>query len=182
MPHLRQSGQLRGNDLRAPTSEDGCPRARREPEPEKADWYIHGQTVATPDWGGTPMESAIISAYRASNVEVGPTRSSSSRTTRRSGSAPTPRWPAATANTCTIGTAFAVSANKVNAVITEAEPRDYWLLLPEAGRAYVMAAGEKPRICRRDVGPGGQHLRMRGDLGDREVSEQGGYFVRRASC
>lgn len=43
-----------------------------EPEPEKAAWYIHGQTVATPDWGGTPMESASgsISAYRASNVEV----------------------------------------------------------------------------------------------------------------
>ena len=46
--------------------------------------------------------------------------------------------------TCTIGTAFAVSANKVNAVITEAGTYDYWLLLPEAGRAYVMAAGEKP--------------------------------------
>ncbi|WP_300100233.1 SusE domain-containing protein [uncultured Alistipes sp.] len=69
-----------------------------EPEPEKADWYIHGQTVATPDWGGTPMESASgnISAYRASNVEVA---ANSQFLFKSSGSAPTPRWPAATACT-----------------------------------------------------------------------------------
>lgn len=45
--------------------------------------------------------------------------------------------------TCTIGSAFKVSADKVNAVIAEAGTYDYWLL-PEAGRAYVMAAGAKP--------------------------------------
>ena len=34
---------------------------------ETADWYIHGQTVATPDWGPTAMESASsnIVAYKA---------------------------------------------------------------------------------------------------------------------
>lgn len=40
-----------------------------DPGPEKADWYIHGQTVATPDWGPTAMESASsnIVAYKAAN-------------------------------------------------------------------------------------------------------------------
>ena len=43
-----------------------------DPGPEKADWYIHGQTVATPDWGPTAMESASsnIVAYKAAGVEV----------------------------------------------------------------------------------------------------------------
>lgn len=43
-----------------------------DPGPEKADWYIHGQTVATPDWGPTAMESASsnIVAYKAAGIEV----------------------------------------------------------------------------------------------------------------
>lgn len=42
-----------------------------DPGPEKADWYIHGQTVATPDWGPTAMESASsnIVAYKAAGGE-----------------------------------------------------------------------------------------------------------------
>lgn len=41
-----------------------------DPGPEKADWYIHGQTVATPDWGPTAMESASsnIVAYKAAGI------------------------------------------------------------------------------------------------------------------
>lgn len=43
-----------------------------DPGPETADWYIHGQTVATPDWGPTAMESASsnIVAYKAAGIEV----------------------------------------------------------------------------------------------------------------
>ena len=104
-----------------------------DPGPEKADWYIHGQTVATPDWGPTAMESA--SSY-----------------------------------TCTIGSAFKVSADKVNAVIAEAGTYDYWLL-PEAGRAYVMAAGAKPELVGNITGWG--------DLGDFSMSEEGAYLVRK---
>ena len=152
-----------------------------EPEPEKADWYIHGQTVATPDWGGTPMESASgnISAYRASNVEV----AANSQFLFKNGDET--QWIGADASltggdgmyTCTIGTAFAVSANKVNAVITEAGTYDYWLL-PEAGRAYVMAAGEKPEYVAETWGLVG-NISGWGDLGDFSMSEQGGYFVRK---
>lgn len=42
-----------------------------DPGPETADWYIHGQTVATPDWGPTAMESASsnIVAYKAAGGE-----------------------------------------------------------------------------------------------------------------
>lgn len=42
-----------------------------DPGPEKADWYIHGQTVATPDWGPTAMESASsnIVAYKAAGAK-----------------------------------------------------------------------------------------------------------------
>ena len=152
-----------------------------EPEPEKADWYIHGQTVATPDWGGAPMESASgnISAYRASNVEV----AANSQFLFKNGDET--QWIGADASlaggdgmyTCTIGTAFAVSANKVNAVITEAGTYDYWLL-PEAGRAYVMAAGEKPEYVAETWGLVG-NISGWGDLGDFSMSEQGGYFVRK---
>ena len=152
-----------------------------EPEPEKAAWYIHGQTVATPDWGGTPMESASgnISAYRASNVEV----AANSQFLFKSGDES--QWIGADASlaggdgmyTCTIGTAFAVSANKVNAVITEAGSYDYWLL-PEAGRAYVMAAGVKPEYVAETWGLVGS-ISGWGDLGDFSMSEQGGYFVRK---
>ena len=152
-----------------------------EPEPEKADWYIHGQTVATPDWGGTPMESASgnISAYRASNVEV----AANSQFLFKNGDET--QWIGADASlaggdgmyTCTIGTAFAVSANKVNAVIAQAGTYDYWLL-PEAGRAYVMAAGEKPEYVAETWGLVG-NISGWGDLGDFSMSEQDGYFVRK---
>lgn len=114
-----------------------------DPGPEKADWYIHGQTVATPDWGPTAMESASsnIVAYKAAGVEV----AANSEFLFKSGDES--QWIGADAAfagsspyTCTIGSAFKVSADKVNAVIAEAGTYDYWLL-PEAGRAYVMAAG-----------------------------------------
>lgn len=116
-----------------------------DPGPEKADWYIHGQTVATPDWGPTAMESASsnIVAYKAAGVEV----AANSEFLFKSGDES--QWIEADAAfagsspyTCTIGSAFKVSADKVNAVIAEAGTYDYWLL-PEAGRAYVMAAGTK---------------------------------------
>lgn len=150
-------------------------------EPEKAAWYIHGQTVATPDWGGTPMESASgnIAAYRAAGVEV----AANSQFLFKSGDES--QWIGADASlagsdgmyTCTIGTAFAVSANKVNAVITEAGTYDYWLL-PEAGRAYVMAAGVKPEYVAETWGLVGT-ISGWGDLGDFSMSAQEGYFVRK---
>ena len=67
-----------------------------DPGPEKADWYIHGQTVATPDWGPTAMESASsnIVAYKAAGVEVA-ANSEFLSATSRSGSGPTPHSPAA---------------------------------------------------------------------------------------
>lgn len=152
-----------------------------EPEPEVADWYIHGQTVATPEWGPTAMESASdnIAAYRAANVEV----AANSEFLFKSGDES--QWIGADASlaggdgryTCTIGAAFAVSANKVNAVVADAGTYDYWLL-PDAGRAYVMAAGVKPEYVPETWGIVG-NLTGWGDLGDFSMSEEGAYLVRR---
>lgn len=152
-----------------------------EPEPEVADWYIHGQTVATPDWGPTAMESASsnIAAYKAANVEV----AANSEFLFKSGDES--QWIGADASlaggdgryTCTIGAAFAVSANKVNAVVADAGTYDYWLL-PDAGRAYVMAAGVKPEYVAETWGLVG-NLTGWGDLGDFSLSEEGAYLVRR---
>ena len=152
-----------------------------EPEPEVADWYIHGQTVATPEWGPTAMESASsnIAAYKAANVEV----AANSEFLFKSGDES--QWIGADASlaggdgryTCTIGAAFAVSANKVNAVVADAGTYDYWLL-PDAGRAYVMAAGVKPEYVADTWGIVG-NLTGWGDLGDFSLSEEGAYLVRR---
>ena len=152
-----------------------------EPEPEVADWYIHGQTVATPEWGPTAMESASsnIAAYKAANVEV----AANSEFLFKSGDES--QWIGADASlaggdgryACTIGAAFAVSANKVNAVVAEAGTYDYWLL-PDAGRAYVMAAGVKPEYVPETWGIVG-NLTGWGDLGDFSLSEEGAYLVRR---
>lgn len=152
-----------------------------EPEPEVADWYIHGQTVATPEWGPTAMESASsnIVAYKAADVEV----AANSEFLFKSGDES--QWIGADASlaggdgryTCTIGAAFAVSANKVNAVVAEAGTYDYWLL-PDAGRAYVMAAGVKPEYVADTWGIVG-NLTGWGDLGDFSLSEEGAYLVRR---
>lgn len=152
-----------------------------EPEPEVADWYIHGQTVATPEWGPTAMESASsnIAAYKAADVEV----AANSEFLFKSGDES--QWIGADASlaggdgryTCTIGAAFAVSANKVNAVVAEAGTYDYWLL-PDAGRAYVMAAGVKPEYVPETWGLIG-NITGWGDLGDFSLSEEGAYLVRR---
>lgn len=151
-----------------------------DPGPEKADWYIHGQTVATPDWGPTAMESASsnIVAYKAAGVEV----AANSEFLFKSGDES--QWIGADAAfagsspyTCTIGSAFKVSADKVNAVIAEAGTYDYWLL-PEAGRAYVMAAGAKPELVADTWGLVG-NITGWGDLGDFSMSEEGAYLVRK---
>ena len=151
-----------------------------DPGPEKADWYIHGQTVATPDWGPTAMESASsnIVAYKAAGIEV----AANSEFLFKSGDES--QWIGADAAfagsnpyTCTIGSAFKVSADKVNAVIAEAGTYDYWLL-PEAGRAYVMAAGAKPELVADTWGLVG-NITGWGDLGDFSMSEEGAYLVRK---
>lgn len=168
-------------ELNAEDYGQGGEEPEPEPEPEVADWYIHGQTVATPDWGPTAMESASdnIAAYRAANVEV----AANSEFLFKSGDES--QWIGADASlaggdgryTCTIGAAFAVSANKVNAVVADAGTYDYWLL-PDAGRAYVMAAGVKPEYVPETWGIVG-NLTGWGDLGDFSLSEEGAYLVRR---
>lgn len=168
-------------ELNAEDYGQGGEEPEPEPEPEVADWYIHGQTVATPEWGPTAMESASdnIAAYRAANVEV----AANSEFLFKSGDES--QWIGADASlaggdgryTCTIGAAFAVSANKVNAVVADAGTYDYWLL-PDAGRAYVMAAGVKPEYVPETWGLVG-NITGWGDLGDFSLSEEGAYLVRR---
>ena len=168
-------------ELNAEDYGQGGEEPEPEPEPEVADWYIHGQTVATPEWGPTAMESASsnIVAYKAANVEV----AANSEFLFKSGDES--QWIGADASlaggdgryTCTIGAAFAVSANKVNAVVADAGTYDYWLL-PDAGRAYVMAAGVKPEYVPETWGIVG-NLTGWGDLGDFSLSEEGAYLVRR---
>lgn len=151
------------------------------PEPGKADWYVHGQTAATyPEWGPTPMESvgSNIVAYKAAGVEV----TANSEFIFRNGDET--QWIGADASqtvgdnfTCVIGSVFHVSTNKVNAVITDAGTYDYWLL-PEMGRAYVMAADAKPELVPDTWGLVG-NITGWGDLGDFSMAEQAGFFVRK---
>ena len=126
------------------------------------------------------MESASsnIVAYKAAGVEV----AANSEFLFKSGAES--HWIGADAAfagsspyTCTIGSAFKVSADKVNAVIAEAGTYDYWLL-PEAGRAYVMAAGAKPELVADTWGLVG-NITGWGDLGDFSMSEEGAYLVRK---
>lgn len=152
-----------------------------EPAPETADWYVHGQTVDMPEWGSTPMVSASsnIVAYKAAGVQVNANSEFLFKNADES------QWLGADASlaggdgkfTCTIGSAFAVSANKVNGVIAQAGTYDYWLL-PEAGRAYVMAEGAKPEYVADTWGLVG-NITGWGDLGDFSMSEEGGYYVRK---
>lgn len=119
-----------------------------EPEPEY-DWFIHGQTVATPDWGRTPMEKdAASGAYKALNVEV----AASSQFLFTDGDA---QWIGADASlqnatvgedgvfACAVGEAFATSADKVNVLIEAAGLYDIWFF-PAESKAYVMLPGETP--------------------------------------
>lgn len=152
-----------------------------EPEPETAAWYIHGQTVATPEWGPTPMKSASdnIKAYKAADVEVG----ENSQFLFKSGDES--QWIGADKAfadgndpyPCVIGSAFKVSDDKVNAVIAEAGTYDYWLL-PDDGRAYVMEAGKKPEQVDKTWGIVG-NITGWGDLGDFSMSLENGYYVRK---
>lgn len=158
-----------------------------EPEPDpdpdpKAEWYIHGQTVATPEWGATAMESAStnIVAYKAAGVEV----AANSEFLFKSGDES--QWIGvnqefagdASPYPCIVGEAFRVSGDpKVNGLITEAGTYDYWLL-PEAGRAYVMPKDAKPEYVPDTWGLVG-NISGWGDLGDFAMTEEGAYIVRR---
>lgn len=151
-----------------------------DPDPV-ADWYIHGQTVATPEWGPTEMVSASsnIVAYKAAGVEV----AANSEFLFKSGDES--QWvgvdntfAGGALYTCTIGAAFKTSGagDKVNALIATAGTYDYWLL-PDAGRAYVMTAGEKPEYVANTYGLVG-NLTGWGDLGDFAMTDNGTYLVR----
>lgn len=163
------------------TADYGAGGEEPDPEPEKADWYIHGQTAASyPEWDATAMESAgsNIVVYKAAGVEV----TANSEFIFKSGDES--QWIGADASqaagdkyTCVIGSAFKVSANKVNAVIIDAGTYDYWLL-PEAGRAYVMASGAIPELVPDTWGLVG-NITGWGDLGDFSMDEQDGYLVRK---
>lgn len=130
------------------TDENGSDEPGPGPEPEY-DWYIHGQTVATPDWGRTPMvKDAAPGAYKAAGVEV---EAGSQFLFTDGGDA----WIGADASLqnatlgtdgvfqCTVGEAFATSTDKVNVVIEQAGTYDVWFF-PNESKAYVMNEGETP--------------------------------------
>ncbi len=153
-----------------------------EPDPEPtADWYVHGATTDPDNWGPTAMESASgnIKAYKAAGIEVVANVGFVFKSGDES------QWIGADASlagdngkyACVIGSAFQVSANKVDAVIAEAGTYDYWLL-PDDGRAYVMTAGVKPEYVAETWGLVG-NITGWGDLGDFSMTEDGAYFVRK---
>lgn len=152
-----------------------------EPEPETAEWYVHGATTDPDSWGPTPMVRASnnIVAYKAAGIEV----VANAGFVFRNGDET--QWIGADASlagdngkyTCKIGSSFAVSANKVDAVIADAGTYDYWLL-PEAGRAYVMPKDAKPEYVADTWGLVGT-ISGWDDLGDFSMSEEGAYLVRK---
>ena len=159
------------------------PEPEPEPEPGKADWYIHGKTVATPDWGGTPMtkfDNNDFLAYKAENIEV----TAGSEFLFKS--ADESQWLgvstsfAGDANPypCVIGLDFRISGDpKVNAVIKDAGYYDYWIL-PEAKLGYVAKTGEKPGVVPGTFGLVGT-VNGWGAIGDFSMTEDGAYFVRK---
>lgn len=158
----------------------GTPDPDPDPEPT-ADWYVHGATTDPDNWGPTAMESASgnIKAYKAAGIEVVANVGFVFKSGDES------QWIGADASlagdngkyACVIGSAFQVSANKVDAVIAEAGTYDYWLL-PDDGRAYVMTAGVKPEYVAETWGLVG-NITGWGDLGDFSMTEDGAYFVRK---
>ena len=158
---------------------EGGEEPEPEPEPE-ATWVVHGQSVATPDWGDIPMESASsnLEAYKAAGVEV-------TAGSQFGFKDPDGQWYAvdtefaAGANpyTVTVGAAFAVSTSSVNAEVAEAGTYDYWIL-PALGRGYVVQAGVKPEYVPDTYGIVGT-VNGWGDIGDLSMTEDGGYYVRK---
>lgn len=150
-----------------------------EPEPEST-WVVHGQTVATPDWGDIEMVSAgsNISVFKAEGIEV----AASSQFGFKD---PDGQWYAVDTEfaggqnpyAVTIGASFNVSTSSVNAVINDAGTYDYWIL-PDAGRAYVTQTGMKPEYVAGTYGICGT-VNGWGDIGDLSMTEDGGYLVRK---
>lgn len=150
-----------------------------EPEPEST-WVVHGQTVATPDWGDIKMVSAgsNISVFKAEGIEV----AASSQFGFKD---PDGQWYAVDTEfaggqdpyAVTIGASFNVSTYSVNAVINDAGTYDYWIL-PDAGRAYVTQTGVKPEYVAGTYGICGT-VNGWGDIGDLSMTEDGGYLVRK---
>ena len=150
-----------------------------EPEPEST-WVVHGQTVATPDWGDIEMVSAgsNISVFKAEGIEV----AASSQFGFKD---PDGQWYAVDTEfaggqnpyAVTIGASFNVSTSSVNAVINDAGTYDYWIL-PDAGRAYVTQTGVKPEYVAGTYGICGT-VNGWGDIGDLSMTEDGGYLVRK---
>ncbi len=150
------------------------------PEPERADWYIHGQTVATPDWGETELEkvNGDLPAYKAASVEV----SANSEFLFKSGDGS--QWIGANADLvsgspypCVIGEGFPTTGgNKVNITIADAGTYDYWFL-PDAGKAYVMAAGDLPEKVADTWGLVGT-VNGWGAIGDLSMTENSTFLVR----
>lgn len=152
-----------------------------EPEPEPGStWVVHGQTVATPDWGDIKMVSAgsNISVFKAEGIEV----AASSQFGFKD---PDGQWYAVDTEfaggqdpyAVTIGASFNVSTSSVNAVINDAGTYDYWIL-PDAGRAYVTQTGVKPEYVAGTYGICGT-VNGWGDIGDLSMTEDGGYLVRK---
>ncbi len=145
--------------------------------PQRAAWYLHGQTVATPDWGETAFVGAGTDGFKLVGVEV----AANSEFLYKTGDESTWMGPAASLGTSpypvTVGEGFEISTDKVNAVIAAAGTYDYWLL-PKQNVAYVMTAGEKPFFVADSWGIVGS-LTAWDEMGDMSMTAEGDYLVRK---
>jgi hypothetical protein len=148
------------------------------PQPERAAWYLHGQTVATPDWGETEFAGGGMDAYKLLATEVG----DSSEFLFKSGDDSQWIGPAASLGASpyvvTVGAAFTTSTDKVNGKIEAAGTYDYWFL-PRQNMAYVMTAGEKPGVVPDSWGIVGNLTDWGGGVGDFAMTAEGNYQVRK---
>ncbi len=147
-------------------------------EPERAAWYLHGQTAATPDWGETPFVGAGTDGFKLTGIEV----AANSQFLFKSGDDSQWIGPLKQGSddpfTVTVGTAFTTSSDKVNANIEPAGTYDYWFL-PKQNIAYVMTAGEKPGVVPDSWGIVGNLTDWGGGVGDFAMVEENGYQVRK---
>lgn len=151
-----------------------------DPGPEKADWYIHGQTVATPDWGPDGHgERQLEHRGLQGRRNRGSRQLGIPLQERRRVAVDRGRRRIRRQQPLHLHDRLGLQGFRRQGQCRDRRSRHVRLLAAaEAGRAYVMAAGAKPELVADTWGLVG-NITGWGDLGDFSMSEEGAYLVRK---